>query len=198
MLTEEELEAWERWREWGEGGGKSGEDGGRNEEGKKRGKIKLKKSFKVSQDIWKITYYVCIVWKIFTLIQFTLIHGFNIPDPYAILFFTALSFTFDTRHIHNWVPFVLWPRLFILCGAISQLFPSSILDYLLMWGWGWGCRAGLNFWCHFFLPFHPVHVNLKARILKWLAIPFSSGPCFVRRGGKNTQKNYTKKILMTG
>ena len=66
MLTEEELEAWERWREWGEGGGKSGEDGGRNEEGKKRGKIKLKKSFKVSQDIWKITYYFCIVWKIFT------------------------------------------------------------------------------------------------------------------------------------
>ena len=139
MLTEEELEAWERWREWGEGGGKSGGDGGRNEEEKKRGKIKLKKSFKVSQDIWNIIYYVCIVWIIFTLIQVTLIHGSNIPDSYAILFFTALSFTFDIRHIHNWVLFVLWPRLFILCEAISLLFPSSVLDYLLIW---W---RGLNF-----------------------------------------------------
>ena len=26
----------------------------------------------------------------------------------------------------------------------------------------------------------PIHGVLKARILKWFAIPFSSGPCFVR------------------
>ena len=31
-----------------------------------------------------------------------------------------------------------------------------------------------------FLPFHTVHGVLKARILKWLAIPFSSRPCLVR------------------
>ena len=31
-----------------------------------------------------------------------------------------------------------------------------------------------------FLPFHVVHGVLKARILKWFAIPFSSGPHFVR------------------
>ena len=31
-----------------------------------------------------------------------------------------------------------------------------------------------------FLPFHTVHGVLKARILKWFAIPFSSGPRFVR------------------
>ena len=30
------------------------------------------------------------------------------------------------------------------------------------------------------LPFHTVHGVLKARILKWFAIPFSSGPRFVR------------------
>ena len=30
------------------------------------------------------------------------------------------------------------------------------------------------------LPFHTVHGVLKARILKWLAIPFSSGPHSVR------------------
>ena len=34
--------------------------------------------------------------------------------------------------------------------------------------------------CPIFLPFHTVHGVLKARILKWFAIPFSSGPHFVR------------------
>jgi len=29
------------------------------------------------------------------------------------------------------------------------------------------------FQCHIFLPFHTVHGILKARILKWFAIPFS-------------------------
>ena len=32
----------------------------------------------------------------------------------------------------------------------------------------------------FFLPFHTVHGILKTRMLKWFAIPFSSGPRFVR------------------
>ena len=27
--------------------------------------------------------------------------------------------------------------------------------------------------------FHIIHGVLKARILKWFAVPFSSGPCFV-------------------
>ena len=36
------------------------------------------------------------------------------------------------------------------------------------------------FQCPIFLPFHTVHGVLKARILKWFAIPFSSKPHFVR------------------
>ena len=36
------------------------------------------------------------------------------------------------------------------------------------------------FWYPIILPFHTVHGVLKARILKWLAIPFSSGPHSVR------------------
>ena len=31
-----------------------------------------------------------------------------------------------------------------------------------------------------FLPFHNIHGVLKAKILKWFAIPFSSGLHFVR------------------
>ena len=36
------------------------------------------------------------------------------------------------------------------------------------------------FQCHIFLPFRTVHGVHKARILKWFALPFSSGPYFVR------------------
>ena len=64
----------------------------------------------------------------FAHFQFTLIHGPNIPGSYAILFFTELGFTFTTRHTHSSALFPLWLRLFILSGAISPLFSSSILD----------------------------------------------------------------------
>ena len=56
--------------------------------------------------------------------------------------------------------------------TISVLFHSSILD--TYW------PSGVIFQCPIFLPFHTVHGALKARILKWFAIPFSSGPAFVR------------------
>ena len=68
--------------------------------------------------------------------------------------------------------FLLWLHLFILSGVISPLISSSILDTY---------RPGeLIFQCPIFLPLHTVHGVLKARILKWFAIPFSSGPRFVR------------------
>ena len=104
-------------------------------------------------------------------IQFGLIHRPNIPGSYAILIFTALDFTSITSHIYNWV-FLLWLRVFILSGVISPLFSSSILGTY---------RTGdFIFQCPIFLPLHTVHGVLKARILKWFAIPFSSGTHFVR------------------
>ena len=57
-------------------------------------------------------------------------------------------------------------------GVISPLISSSILGT---------CQPGeFIFQCPIFLPFHTVHGVLKARILKWFSIPFSSGPHFVR------------------
>ena len=90
-------------------------------------------------------------------IQFTLIHGSNIPGSYATFFFTASYFMFSTRLTHNWASFPLWPSLFILSGPISLLFPHSILD--TYWA------GGLIFRCYNFLPFHTVHGILKARVL---------------------------------
>ena len=56
-------------------------------------------------------------------------------------------------------------HLLSLSGVIAPLISSSIL----------GRPREFIFQCPIFLPFHTVHGVLKARILKWLAIPFSSG-----------------------
>ena len=107
-------------------------------------------------------------------IQFTLIHGLNIPGFYAILFFIASDFTFITKHIHNWASLPLWPSRSILPGALCNfplLFPSSILDTI---------QSGeITFWCQIFLPFHTVHGVLTGRMLEWFVSPSSSGPRFV-------------------
>ena len=67
---------------------------------------------------------------------------------------------------------LLWLHPFILSGVISPLTSSSILGTY---------RPGeFIFQCPVFMPFHTVHGVLKARILKWFPIPFSSGPCFIR------------------
>ena len=64
----------------------------------------------------------------------------------------------------------------ILSGVIFPLFSCSIL--------GTYQPGEFIFQCPIFLPFHNVHGVLKARILEWFAIPFSSGPHFVRRNVK--------------
>ena len=99
--------------------------------------------------------------------QFALIHGPNIPGSYAIWLIAASNLASITSPIHNWVLFLLWLHPFILSGVISPLISSSILGTY---------RPGeFIFQCPIFLPFHTVHVVLKARILKLFAIPFSHG-----------------------
>ena len=94
------------------------------------------------------------------------------PGYFAIMFFTALHFTSITSHIHNWVLFSLWLHPFIVSGIIYPHFSNSILGIY---------RPGeFIFQCHIFFPFRSVHGVLKATILKWLVVPFSSGPRFVR------------------
>ena len=62
-------------------------------------------------------------------------------------------------------------HLFILSGVVSPLISSSIL--------GTYRHEEFISQCPIFLPFHTVHGVLKARILKWFAVLFSSGPRFV-------------------
>ena len=104
--------------------------------------------------------------------QFALIHGPNIPVSYAILLFTASDLASITSHVHNWVLFLPWLHLFILSVVITLLISSNILSTYP--------SVAFTFQCPIFLPFHTVHGVHKARILKWFAVPFSSGPLFVR------------------
>ena len=89
-----------------------------------------------------------------------------------MLLFTALDLAFITIPIQNWVLFFLWLHPFTLSGVISPLISSRIVgtyqpgEFLLQYP--------------IILPSHTVHGVLKARILKWFAIPFSSGPHSVR------------------
>ena len=75
-------------------------------------------------------------------------------------------------HFHFSVSYIGEGNGVILSGVISPLTSSSIL--------GTYGPGGLIFQCSILLPFHTVHGVLKARILKWFAIPFSSEPHSVR------------------
>ena len=60
-------------------------------------------------------------------------------------------------------------------GSISSFFLElfhQIFSSMLVTYW----TGEFIFQCPIFLPFHTVHGVLKARILKWFAIPFSSRP----------------------
>ena len=85
---------------------------------------------------------------------------------------TASDLASITSHTHSWVFFLLWLHPFILYGVISPPISSSIFD--TYW------PGEFPFQYPIVLPFHTVHGVLKARLLKWFAIPFSSGPCSVR------------------
>ena len=67
------------------------------------------------------------------------------------------------------------------CFCFCCLFISGVISPLISCGiLGTYQPEEFIFQCPIILPFHTVYGVLKARILKWFAIPFSSEPHFVR------------------
>ena len=64
-------------------------------------------------------------------------------------------------------------------GSISSFFLELFLHWSPVTYW-YLPTGGVHLQYPIFLPFHTVPGVIKARILKWFAISFSSGPCFVR------------------
>ena len=91
------------------------------------------------------------------LLQFTLIHGPNIPDSYSVRIYYH-----HQSHPQLGV-FLLCHHLFILSGVISPLISHILL--------GTYHPGEFIFQCPIFLPFHTVHGFLKAIMLKWLPFP---------------------------
>ena len=94
--------------------------------------------------------------------QFAMFHGPNIPGSYAILLFTSSDFTSIINHIHHWV---LSCFVFISSFFLKLFLHWSPVAYWAPMTWEFIFQHPI------FLPFHTVHGILKARILKWFAIP---------------------------
>ena len=105
---------------------------------------------------------------LFAHFQFTLIHGPNFQFPLQYCSSQHQTLLSPPETPTTGCCFPLWLSLFIPSGAISLPFSSSIL--------GTYQPGEFIFQCPIFLPFHTVPGVLKARTLKWFAIPFSSGP----------------------
>ena len=93
---------------------------------------------------------------------------FQVPMQYCSLQHRILLLSPVTSTIGCYFCF----HSFILSGVSFSLISSSIL--------GTYQPGKFIFQCPIFLPFHTVHGVLKARILKWFAIPYTSGPHYVR------------------
>ncbi|CAI9153926.1 unnamed protein product [Rangifer tarandus platyrhynchus] len=92
---------------------------------------------------------------------------FQVPMQYCSLQHWTLLLL-PVTSIRGFFFFFLWLHPFILSRVISPLISSSIL--------GTYQPGEFLFQYPIILPSHTVHGVLKARILKWFAIPFSSGP----------------------
>ena len=97
--------------------------------------------------------------------------------PLTVAYQAPLPMRFSRLEYWSGLPFPS-PGIFLTQG--SNLSFLHILhwrvDYLLLSHW----EALTEVCSSLNLPFHAVHGVLKARILKWFAIPFSSGPHSVR------------------
>ena len=70
------------------------------------------------------------------------LHGPNIPNSYAILFFTALDFAFITSHIHNGILFALAQPI----HSLELFLHSSPVAYWAPTNLGSSSFCDISFW----------------------------------------------------
>ena len=100
--------------------------------------------------------------------------------------FMHLAFQFHMQYccLQHWTflpsPFSFTTGCCFCFGSVSSFFLGLFLHWSPVAYWAPTALGNSSFSVLPFLPFHTVHGVLKARILKWFAIPSSSGPHFVR------------------
>ena len=119
---------------------------------------------------------------------FILFMGFSRQEYWSGLLFPSsvdhILLDLSTMNRPSWVAVQAWLGYIKLDKVVILVW----LDWLVFCEYGFSVSAlwcppatptillEFLFWYPIILPFHTVHGVLKARILKWLAIPFSSGP----------------------
>ena len=117
-------------------------------------------------------------------LQIYLVHGPNILDSYAVLFFIG-SFTTKlstTEHPFFFTP-VVFLELFFCSYPVAYWTPSDLGS------------SSSNFIS--FCLFHTLHEVLEARILEWISIHFPSKPRFVIASLSNAKLlHHDKAVIM--
>ena len=109
---------------------------------------------------------------------------FQVPVQYC--FYSIRLYFYHQSHPQLAAAFALAPSLHRFWSYFSTDLQQHI-GHLPTWG------VHLSVSCLF--AFHAVHEVLKARILKWFAIPFSSEPCFVRTLHLKVEKKIVRHRL---
>ena len=110
-------------------------------------------------------------------IQFTLIYRTNIPGSYEILFFIAQNFSLITDTSTTEHCFCFGPATSFFLELLVIALYSSLVAYWTPSELGTHLPVSYLFAFSYFFAYSCI---IEARILEWFAIPFSSGPHFVR------------------
>ena len=136
-------------------------------------------------DIWvKFTHYsfslLILKMLTFTLAISCLITS-NLPWFMDLIFQVPMHYCFLQHQTLLSSPVTSTTGCCFCFGSISSFFLELFLHSSLVAYWAPTDLGSSSFSIiHTFLPFHTIHGILKARILKWFAILFSSGPRFIR------------------
>ena len=104
----------------------------------------------------------------------------NLPWFYDLLFQVPMQYCFLQHQTLLLSPVTSTTGYCFCFDSVSSFVLELFLNWIPVAYWSPTDMGSSSFNVLSFLPFHTVHGVLKARILKWFAIPFSSGPCFVR------------------
>ena len=105
----------------------------------------------------------------------------NFTFPFLSIFQVSMQFCIVQHRTLLLSPVTSTTGCCFCFGSVSSFFLKLFLYWSpveIILGTYW--PGEFIFQCSIFLPFHTVNGVLKGRILKWFAIPYSSGPHFVR------------------
>ena len=104
----------------------------------------------------------------------------NLPWSVDLTFLVPMQYCSLQHRILLPSPVTSTTRCCFCFGSVSSFFLQLFLHSFPVAYWAPTDLGSLSFSALSFLPFHTIHGVLKAKMLKWFAITFSTEPHFVR------------------